>query len=355
MQVSLTTESARRRAARLCLMAIVLACAAPAGAALPALDDLQPVPLHDGVNRLPGFTLDGHAATVFMAHRENGNAHGYDVLMLSIDDFHAAAELVEIEPQAGESPDMMRIEPFDGENAISAIRFARGRLGGVPAMLMLQARRRVDQVQALTDAAPVELRVWRLDGPSDDIGRTPYLFRLAGVTTTTQRYRDAGAALDRELGISVPTSPYTHLPPAEGVAADIAASGAHAVLQERLWPDQRVFEALLSQVETGDPRWLRIAVALRTVSDAGASEGLSGALSVALAAQTDNVLRSLATVDRASPFTVAEVCSARFAFIEQPDAEKRWRGEVSDALTHARDMRLAASRSACLAALPPAQ
>jgi hypothetical protein len=149
--------------------------------------------------------------------------------------------------------------------------------------------------------------------------------------------------------------PCASLPQPERVAADISTFGAGEVLRDRLWPDPRVFEGLLDKVETGDPLWLQIAVALRAVSDGGASEGLVAAVSVALTRQPENVLRLLSTGAADSSFTVADVCSARFAFTEQPAAEKRWRIGALQALAAAHDGHLTAARDACLAALPLAQ
>jgi len=52
-----------------------------------------------------------------------------------------------------------------------------------------------------------------------------------------------------------------------------------------------VFGQLLSLIETGNNSWLRVASMLKPAADAGASEGLNGALSIALVKRPQEVLR----------------------------------------------------------------
>lgn len=183
------------------------ALAVPLG--LPTMTDIQPIAINFGINRVASFTPDGRPATIVLSRRENGNAHGYDLLLVTIDQemgehIKPVPDLVEVEAKDHRWNDTIQVETFDGENKLSAVRFVHARVSGTPATLLLEARRVVGQAPSLTEAMPVELNVWRLDGPSEDIGRTPDAFLLIGNTTTSRRYCNADVALSKEMGVPLP-------------------------------------------------------------------------------------------------------------------------------------------------------
>jgi hypothetical protein len=175
-------------------------CAGTAEAALtglPSLAGVQPLGIHDGVNAVPAFTSDGAAATIVLVHRENGNAHSSDWLLVAVDGKPEAPgmpgvpgvlQLVERDEPAAQASALFGILPFDGENEIRALRLARARIDGRPEMLMLQAERRVSETLTLASPKRVDLQVWRLDGLSDAVGRESYRFVLTGRATTTRLY-----------------------------------------------------------------------------------------------------------------------------------------------------------------------
>jgi hypothetical protein len=77
---------------------------------------------------------------------------------------------------------------------------------------------------------------------------------------------------------------YVRLPSAEVISADIDRYGAGAVLWQRLWNAKslEVFEALASNITSGDVKWINVGFRLRAVSDAGASELLEISFAKAL-------------------------------------------------------------------------
>lgn len=124
-------------------------------AAAPAFTAVEPLTLHYGVNDVPRFLPDGRPATFVMAHRENGNVHGYNVSVV-----YAAkprgtapgiAELIDLQPASGALSDVIRNEPFDSEAEIGALRFVGTRVEGRVTMALVQARRQGDTVKQLTD------------------------------------------------------------------------------------------------------------------------------------------------------------------------------------------------------------
>lgn len=88
----------------------------------------------------------------------------------------------------------------------------------------------------------------------------------------------------------------------ESITSQISASGAHRTL-EVIYADSARWEQVLSSVELGDPKWLKVANQLRTGADAGPAEQLELAVGEALAHQPKNVLQiSVPT------FTLESVC-----------------------------------------------
>ena len=178
--------------------------------AAPQIAIVDTFALHYGLNEIAGFMPDGRAATIVMVHRENGNAHGYNVyLMYAFDAKGRRAvpgmpEVIDLQPATGAAVDVVHDEPFDGEAEIAALRFVRARIDGHPTTALVQARRQVTATGPLTDATPVELTVWRLDSTTDPIGTTASVFRIVSERVTSRRYCDATSALHAELAIPYP-------------------------------------------------------------------------------------------------------------------------------------------------------
>jgi hypothetical protein len=145
--------------------------------------------------------------------------------------------------------------------------------------------------------------------------------------------------------------PYKTLPSASQLTADISSLGEREVLLNRLAGNEHVFESFLRSVETGSHTWLRLAAKLKGASDAGSSESLISAVSLAIVRRPENVIRLLATADAEPTFKVSDICSGRQVFIEQPIQEAKWRREAARAVARVHEPTLIETRNACLAAI----
>jgi hypothetical protein len=89
----------------------------------------------------------------------------------------------------------------------------------------------------------------------------------------------------------------------EEVRTSIAEKGARATLRALLADEER-WDQLIGEIGSGKSDWLEVAVQLRTVSDAHATETLDMALQEALPANPTGVLNLV----RRGAFTAHEVC-----------------------------------------------
>ncbi len=85
---------------------------------------------------------------------------------------------------------------------------------------------------------------------------------------------------------------------------EIESKGTEAVLA-KLYNDQTVWSSVLKDIASGNKSWLRVATALRSVSDAGASEMLDLAVGEALEHDPINVFRIALKV-----FPIRYICTA---------------------------------------------
>lgn len=182
------------------LAAMALATAAGARGHPGAPTDVRPIPLKPGANTVPAFTADGRTATIFQAWRENGEAHGYNLYLVSLPDpAGAPVSLVGVEdPSRGPLHEVIRDEPFDGERVTAAVRFARARIGGRAQTVLITAALDPPKDGALADHARATVSVYRL-ARSDLPGWTPDYFTLAWRTRTRGRFCNAELALARTL------------------------------------------------------------------------------------------------------------------------------------------------------------
>lgn len=151
------------------------------------------------------------------------------------------------------------------------------------------------------------------------------------------------------LSLCASAAPYSSLPNVDRLNADISHLGAKRVLWEKLWDSQPAFETLLNHVESGDREWLNIAVKLRSVSDAGASEMLEASVSVALAKRPANVLAILSDERNPGTFSVVGICSDGMLSIDKSDQEiAEWRKSAISAITKVKLRALKRIRQKCL-------
>jgi len=184
-----------------------------ANAAEPVVSDIAVIPIHDGVNVIPRFAADGRAATIVKAWRDNGNAHGYSVYLVTLpvkDDYGAGHKTGVVGfDDGGAAPfcDTATASPFDGERVLQTLRFARAKIDGAPAVVMIRADLGEAKSGVLADHAPADIRIYKLEHPGVDVGTTPDVFRLVSKTRAPGLYCNADVALAVELHLPPPDTP----------------------------------------------------------------------------------------------------------------------------------------------------
>ncbi len=184
------------------LLPAILALATAASGTPPQLADVAVVPVRDGVNAIAKFTPDGREATIVKAWRDNGNAHGHFVYLVLLPlpgdccGPDSKTGVVTFDGGQGGLEDTTGFSPFDGERSLGALRFARGRLDGKPATLVIRADLGEASSGVLADHAPVDISVYRLDHPGVDAGTTPDLFHLVS------RFRPAGLFCNADMALA---------------------------------------------------------------------------------------------------------------------------------------------------------
>jgi hypothetical protein len=192
---------------------VAIAVALAAGSALAAraqekrLADLTPIPLQSGINNIPRLTPDGRDGLIILAWRDNGNAHGYDVaLVLTQGGRGGPWNVVRRNGLAGQTDqgsDEITDEPHTGEDMVKAFRFARGRVDGDSATLLLTATR--DTAESIPSPSRVIFDVYRLDS-APDVGTTPDHFTPILHDRSASSYCNADLALSQRFGIPLRTS-----------------------------------------------------------------------------------------------------------------------------------------------------
>jgi hypothetical protein len=160
----------------------------PAAAADPVITNVHPFELHPGVNKLPGFGVNGETFTIVQAWRGNGNAHGYHVWLVMSPEaegqpFGVTGMFVEGQtlPQ-----DLIRDDPFDGERILGSIRFARAQIDGVAQTVLIDSFLNYDSGRPLADHETARIRMFKLVRSED--GGQPDMFVEISEMQTTKRY-----------------------------------------------------------------------------------------------------------------------------------------------------------------------
>jgi len=194
----------------------MLALAALAAAL--SITNIQPIALHPGVNIVPNFTPEGAPVTIVQGWRGNGNAHSHAVWMVLAREAEGMAEgVIGLQPAQGPLHETIDDDPFDGERTLGVIRFARARLDGAPATILIDAHLDEAPRGVLADHATATITVYRLVRTDGAPGTTPLVFEPASVVHTTHRFCNVEPALHEALGL--PLSPdYGGANPVDGCA-----------------------------------------------------------------------------------------------------------------------------------------
>lgn len=162
--------------------------------------DVITIPLHYGNNQI-SFGESGEAGMAMLGHRENFNAHGFDVLTLYL------------KPRRTENDaaDWQLVSVFDGEKEALTLTAGGGadctlhdfrlvRDGTRGTVRLIVAER--DAGSSYADFAPVHFKHYSLRrNNSAEVGRPLYYFELARNTTAKNSYCDVGEAFLSELGM----------------------------------------------------------------------------------------------------------------------------------------------------------
>ena len=158
------------------------------------------VPLRDGSNPL-SFGAGAPDGMAVLGHRENFNAHSFDVLSLYI----------RSRPSQDETAQWQLVSLFDGDAEtlfltsgggadckLHDFRLVRDSPSAAPRLIV--ARR--DMGASYADAAPVHFKYYVLrHNSSGEVGRPLYYFALERQSVARQPYCDVGDAFQQELGI----------------------------------------------------------------------------------------------------------------------------------------------------------
>ena len=155
------------------------------------------VKLHPGINAAVNIGVPARLATIVIGHRENFNAHGFDVATFFI---------------AGDKPpDLGLLSFWDGDKeslhqgtsggadcVLHDFRLLRSSKGAPP-MVVVADREMGD---SYADKAAVSFRFYRLVQNTEGMpGRPLYSFELVKTEKAKASYCDVGEAFQRELGL----------------------------------------------------------------------------------------------------------------------------------------------------------
>jgi len=173
---------------------------------------LTPLSLRRGVTQVPDFTPDGETGTVFLAYRDNGNAHGYYAYMFSVD-----GNLVGIYEKpglGGPLNDLIYASPFEGENVYSVVELVRGQIGGRKGIFLIKSVRDIPIGATMVDSVPVMITIYALQTHILDqigVGSTDDAFVPFATLRSTACYVNAFVGLNGTLKIGNKTPSYPDL------------------------------------------------------------------------------------------------------------------------------------------------
>jgi hypothetical protein len=187
---NLAMPTAENRSMRLAStpLLFVIACLLPALA-----QAAPPTPLRNGLNRVD-FTGDGKADLVVIAHRENFNAHGFDVVSFHAND----GGLLQVPLFDGDDEAQFATISGGADCVLHDLRLLPGKRGE-PATLV-----RADRVLGDSYAADAEVTfTWYAlrRNVDSDVGYPEYRFERTRKTKAEKAYCDVGDAFAKELGL----------------------------------------------------------------------------------------------------------------------------------------------------------
>jgi hypothetical protein len=155
------------------------------------------VKLHRGLNDLNlGFA--GRKFSVAIAHRENFNAHSFDVVTVYLSSGDPS-EGLDILGFWDKNQEAVTLKVSGGADCLLHDFRLLESTRGMPPMLVVADR---PLVMSYADNEPVSFKFYVLKQNTEGLpGEPPYWFDLVETQTSKRAYCDVGAALSRELGL----------------------------------------------------------------------------------------------------------------------------------------------------------
>ncbi|HMI19010.1 MAG TPA: hypothetical protein VK533_05650 [Sphingomonas sp.] len=161
------------------------------------------IALHTGVNRVPDFASDGREALVVVGWRGNGNAHGYSLFTILMQNGEQPRDwnIVGVDHKA-RFEDTVSDDPHTGEDIVSSVRFVRAYFKQRRQSLIVVATRHWKD--SIPEPANTTIDVYALARSQGDIGETADFFSRVLTTQSRLKYCNADMALKQEAGLPLP-------------------------------------------------------------------------------------------------------------------------------------------------------
>jgi len=150
-----------------------------------------PVSLKNGMNRID-FTGDGRADLVVVAHRENFNAHGFEVVTFHVED---GDTLLQVPLFDGDDERQFAAISGGADCTLHDLRLLPGQAG--EPMTLVIADRALGDSYADPDTVTFTWYALRTNG---DVGYPQFRFERTRTTQASKRFCDVGDAFDATFG-----------------------------------------------------------------------------------------------------------------------------------------------------------
>lgn len=173
------------------------------GSAVDTLSDMQVVPLTDGPNRVD-LNGDGKPDLVWLAWRDNGNAHGSDVFtfMLSNPTRYYNDRpwlIIPVYDSIGKNERDSYNTSMGADCVLRDLRLLRSKNDPKAPVILVSGEREFGETYA--DVRPVTFVVYRLVYDSEAVGWPPFYFQASRTIRSRGKYCDVNDAFYRELGL----------------------------------------------------------------------------------------------------------------------------------------------------------
>jgi len=155
------------------------------------------VRLHGGLNNL-ALAVAGHRMSVVIGHRENFNAHSFDVVTFYLSNAKPTEGLDIVGVWDKDKEETTLHVSGGGDCLLHDFRLLSSARGGAP-MLLVADR---PLLTTYVDNAPVAFKFYVLKEKTDGLpGGPAYWFDKVATETSKAAYCDVGVAISRELGL----------------------------------------------------------------------------------------------------------------------------------------------------------